>query len=95
MVWWRASGELARSGGQGVDDLVPLGEAAGFVFGEDHLAVGFDVEDPFTPGDQLRIDSEAVFDLGRQTGGAWLVVSNLAVIDGDLHGGYSRDPCRG
>jgi len=90
----RVADGSAAAGGQGVDDLGALRETAGCVFREDHVAVGLDVEDPLAAGDQLSVDSEAVFDLGRQTGGAWFVVSDLAVIDGDFHGGYSRDSFR-
>ena len=54
-----------------------------------HLAsIGDHGEHPAGTGDQLDRGGRQPFsDFRGQTGRAWLVVSNLAVLDGDLHGG--------
>jgi hypothetical protein len=65
--------------------LALLGEAAERLLGEDQLVVERDLEDAATGGDQLALDTEFGLQLGRQTGGARLVVSLLAVFDLDAH----------
>jgi hypothetical protein len=58
-----------------------LGEAAELLLGEDHLVADGDLEDAARALDQLRLDAEALADVGRQTGGARVVVSGDAVLD--------------
>lgn len=60
-------------------------KAAGLVLAEHQPVAGFDVENAaFTP-DQLGINSELVFDRGRQTGSPRQVVSLRAVLDAHFH----------
>ena len=42
------------------------------------------LEDPVPALDELRGDAELLFDLVRQTGGSWFVVSNDAVLNRHL-----------
>jgi len=51
-------------------------------------AVDADVEDSAAEADDLRVEPELSFNLGRQTGGPWEVVSNSAVFDEDMHLSY-------
>jgi hypothetical protein len=54
-------------------------------------AVAKDLEAPATRRDQLDLHVGVSFlQLSRQTGGSWLVVSNSAVFDADLHRRSSR-----
>lgn len=55
------------------------------VLREHELAVGRDVEDAATSLHELGLDAQSLPDLGRQTDGAWQVVSGHAVGDGDFH----------
>lgn len=66
-------------------DLVVLGKPIQRFLGEHQFSVQFDLEDAAVGGDQLRLQTELLLDGVRQTGGARLVVSNLAVFNGDLH----------
>jgi len=52
---------------------------------EDQRSVDFDLEDTVFALYQACVRSELVFQLSRQPGGAWLVVSNDAIFDGDIH----------
>jgi len=61
-----------------------LGEASELLLGEDQVVAHRDLEDSTMAADQLRLDAELLLDLGRQTGGAWVVVSDRAVLDGDV-----------
>ena len=56
-------------------------------FGVDEVTVHGDFEDAVFAFDELRLDAELAFDVGRQTGGAGAVVSNDAVFD--LYVGHS------
>jgi len=57
------------------------------LLGEEQAAVGFDFEDAAGGFDELHFRiRERVADLGRQTGGPWLIVSDDAVFDRDSHG---------
>jgi hypothetical protein len=61
--------------------------AAGLPLRKDQLAVSHDLEDPAGAFDQLdRQVGKTRLELGRQPGGPWLIVSNDAVGDLDLHG---------
>jgi len=66
------------------EDLLFLGEAAELLLGEDQLAVHADLEDAAARLDEVGLDAVLLLDLGRQTGGARLVVSNAAVLDANL-----------
>ena len=63
-----------------------LGEAALAELGEDQLAVDQDLECALCPHHELGIGAGFLFDEGRQTGGARIVVSDLAVLD--FHPGH-------
>jgi hypothetical protein len=62
------------------------------VLREDQLAVDQDVELAGLAGLDLRVDAFGLLDFGRETRGAGLVVSGLAVLDDDVHGGTMRGP---
>ena len=66
-------------------------KAAGLLFAIDAAAIGHDVEDAASAGDQRRVDVELLFDRGRQTGGLRFVVSLHAVGDADLHGALRNE----
>jgi hypothetical protein len=51
--------------------------------GVDELVADGDFEDSASPFDELGRDAELLFNLLRQTGGAGVVVSDPAVLDGD------------
>jgi len=63
--------------------------AARGLLGVDQVAVQDHLEDAAGGRDQLGVQIELVLELGRQTGGDGLVVSDLAVFDGELHAGSS------
>lgn len=48
-----------------------LGEASGLLPGKDDLVIHLDIEDAAGAADELRLDTESVPDLVRQTDGAW------------------------
>jgi hypothetical protein len=52
----------------------------------DELSVDLHIEDPSGTGDQLGFDSELLLDRAGQTGGDGIIVSDLAELDGDVHG---------
>jgi hypothetical protein len=57
------------------------------LFGKDPAAVHFDLEDPARRFDQFDLGiGESTADLGRQTGGPGLVVSDDAEFNRDSHG---------
>lgn len=58
---------------------------AQLLLGEDQLTVHGYLENSTRRGDEFRFDIEFLAKLRRQTGGAWLVVSNDAVGDEDVH----------
>lgn len=61
---------------------------------KDALFVDENVELTAAAGIELGFDTEFVFKLRSQTGRAGQVVSNLAVLDADLHGGnFSNRRC--
>jgi hypothetical protein len=54
--------------------------------GEDQVSVHLHLED--APRRRYQLDlrvGEFALELGRQTGGPWLVISDYAVLDDDLH----------
>jgi hypothetical protein len=63
-----------------------LREASEPFLGEDEVVADGDLEDTTAALDQLRLDAELLLDLSRQTGGAGVVVSAGAVLDGDVAG---------
>ena len=66
--------------------------AARLRFGEDEQAVRHDLEDSTGTLDQPDRDArEVLLELGRQPGGPWLIVSNDAVGDLDVHGVLRRE----
>lgn len=65
-------------------DLAGLREAAQLFLGEDQLAPDGDLEDAAVALDQLRLDAELLLDRVRQTGGAGIVISAGAVLDGNV-----------
>lgn len=66
-------------------DLTRVGKALQRSLGEDQSPIHADLEDPAAGGNELAIDVQGIFQLGRQTDGARLVVSGGAVFDLDLH----------
>ena len=65
--------------------LTRIGKPAYLPLREDQLPIDLDLEDTVFAFDQARVRSEFVAELSRQPGGAWLVVSNDAIFDGDVH----------
>jgi hypothetical protein len=65
-----------------------LGEAAHLLLGEEQVIVHGDLEDATTAADELGGDAELLLDLSRQTGGAGIVASTGAVLDGDVFLGH-------
>ncbi len=49
------------------------------------MLVEYDFEDTARTLDELCIGIKSVFEVDRQTGGPGLVVSNVAIFDGDVH----------
>jgi hypothetical protein len=71
-------------------DLSRFREPPRFALGVDERPVDHDVEDAAGALRELRLDPERLFQLGRQTGGPRLVVSDDAVGDLDVHRGLPR-----
>jgi hypothetical protein len=97
---WRAAEDtrLERSrlrAVQRVNEFQDLGVvanvSAGLVFGVDQRAVDLHVEDAAVAGDELGLRAELRFDRVRQTGGDGIVVSDLAELDGHVHGRPPRE----
>jgi hypothetical protein len=69
-----------------LDHLAPLRVATQRLLGKHQLPVHHDLEYPAGGRDQLDLRlGKRLLDLGRQTGGPRLIVSDDAVLDGDLH----------
>jgi hypothetical protein len=68
-----------------IEDLFRVGEAVLLVLREDQLAVGEHVELADRARDDLGVEALLLLDFGRETRGAGLVVSGLAVLDDDVH----------
>jgi hypothetical protein len=78
--------------GNEFDDLMGFGVAPQLRFLVHRRTVHGDLETPAARGDELHLRGrELLLDLGRQTGGAWFVVSNGAVFDRDLHRYRNKD----
>jgi hypothetical protein len=73
-----------------VEDLGVFRKAVHLVFREDLPVPGCHVEDAAARFDERRLDSELLPDLGRQTGGSRVVVSDAAVFDLYVHRGPLR-----
>jgi hypothetical protein len=59
---------------------------------EHRFAVGEDLEPTAARRNELDLRvREPLLDLGRQPDGPWLVVSERAVLDGDVHRGGSKE----
>jgi hypothetical protein len=69
---------------KGLKDLAGLRETAQLLLGEDQVVPDRDLEDASAAADELGLDAELLLDLSRQTGGAGIVVSARAVLDGDM-----------
>jgi len=52
---------------------------------EDRLPVDHDLENTILALDEAGVRVELRFQLCRQPGGSWLVVSNDTIFDGDIH----------
>jgi hypothetical protein len=79
-------GEIVYGG----DDFALGREPIQGLFRKDQLAIDFHFENSATGRDELRGDLELSLDFISQTGRLGSVVSNLAILDGDLHGDPSR-----
>jgi hypothetical protein len=66
-------------------DFSKIRETPGLLLREDRLAVDDDVEYAPRPGNQRCFEFEAASQLGRETRGPWLIVSNGAIGNRDLH----------
>ena len=76
-----------RTAGKLGQNLVVFGKAVHFVFGENHLSVHDDIEDPAAAFDEFRLDAGVLLDRIRQTGGLGRVVSLYAILNGNVHVG--------
>ena len=72
---------MQSAAAEGLRHLAVVGESVLFAFGIDDFAVGYDFEDTILALDQSYRGIEFLFQLGRQTGGAWVVVSLHAVFN--------------
>ena len=79
---------------QSANDLARLREAPHLLLGEDQLIAESDVEDPARAFDQVGLNAELLLDVGRQTGGSGVVVSDGAVLDRDVLGHAGNPPPR-
>jgi hypothetical protein len=85
-VYRDADFDSAAQCGHLVENLA-LGRETPFLFlREDGFVVDRDNEDSSAAADDFAVDPEFPFDLSRQTGGSWEVVSNAAVVDSNMHG---------
>ncbi len=66
-------------------NLSRIGESTHLTLREDRCSVDLDFEDAILALDQSRVRAEFFFELGRQPGGAWLIVSNNAVFNAYIH----------
>jgi hypothetical protein len=65
-------------------NLPGLGEASSLFLREDEIVAESDLEAPAGALDQLRLEAELLPDFVRQTGGSGEVVSDGAVLDGEM-----------
>ena len=76
--------------GNGVENLVVLGEAEGLELGKDQLAVHLNLKGAAAALDQGGYVVEFVFDRALQTCSIGQVVSFTAVFNRDVHAGPPR-----
>jgi hypothetical protein len=81
----------AAKRGHLVENLALGREAALLFLREDDLAVDRDDEDTSAAADDFAVDPEFPFDLSRQTGGSWEIVSNAAIVDSNMHDQWRVD----
>lgn len=62
-----------------------FGKASHLLFGKDQLPVDEHIELTGLANDQFRLNVEGIFNFGRETHGTRFVVSNMAILDFDLH----------
>jgi hypothetical protein len=74
------------SAAEQTQQLFLVGEDPRRFFRMDQPAVDHHLENPAPGGEQFDFSGKALLQFGRQTGGAWLIVSLGAVFDGDFHG---------
>ena len=87
---WRFSGRNPPStsdAGDSFDHFEGLRESACLPFGEDQVAIDVDIELSDASGLELGVVTGRLQDHCRETRSFGLVVSGLAVLDGDLHDG--------
>ncbi len=65
-------------------DLARFRKPTQGALGVDQLVVEIDLEHPSRTFDQLGLNAKVVSNFSRQTGGSRLVVSDYAVLDGDV-----------
>jgi len=65
--------------------LTGIGEASNATLREHERPVDLDLEDAILALDEACVGVELVLQLGRQPGSPRLVVSDYAVLDGDIH----------
>lgn len=74
-----------------IEHFLMLREATFVLFGKNQFAVDSYVELTGLTNGQFRLYVESICNLGRETHGAWFVVSNVAIDDFDLHATASLD----
>jgi len=77
---------LLQSVLQGTRDLPGFREASALLLGEQQVVAQGDFEAASGAFDELRLEAEPLLDLVRQTGGTRVVVSDGAVLDGQMSG---------
>ena len=73
----------------GVDqpkDFFGLGKTIFCFLGKYQIPINFHFKNSSAGCDEFTLQTTMIFDGGRQTGGRWLVISNLAVFNTDAHG---------
>ena len=84
------SGQVRKTG----KNFSGFREAVFRLFGKDQFVIGNNLKDTTARGNEFGFDAQFFFDLCRQTDGLGFVVSDLAILDGDLHVGLSgHDAC--
>lgn len=68
-----------------VEYLALVRESTLIVLRIDESIVHGHIEYSTLTANELHLDSELLLDRSRQTGSSWKVVSNDAILDGDLH----------
>jgi len=65
--------------------LAGIGKPACFGFGEHPFAIHNDIKNAPATGDKVRLRTESILQLLRQTGGSWFIVSLITVMNINLH----------